>query len=42
MSQEGLNSLFLLQIEKNQLIDVEKVIDELNSSVSVLDGRRLA
>jgi len=39
MSQECLSSLSLLQIEKNQLIDVEKVIDEFNSSISV--SRRL-
>jgi hypothetical protein len=35
MSQERLSNLFLLQIEKIQLIDVEKVIDEFNSSMSV-------
>jgi len=35
MSQERLSSLSLLDIEKNQLIDVEKNIDEFNSSVSV-------
>jgi len=41
MGQERLSSLSLLQIEKNQQIDEEKVIDEFNSSVSV-SGRRLA
>lgn len=38
MSQERLNGLSLLQIEKKQQIDEEKIIDEFNSSVSVSEG----
>jgi hypothetical protein len=41
IGQERLSILSLLQIEKNQLIYVKRVIDEFNSSVSV-SGRCLA